>query len=161
MTVRHVARLAVLLVLAASSAGAVQDLKPFDAKSLTSIRLEQAGKPFVLALWSVHCEPCIREMAIWRALRAKFPDTRVILVAVDPPAERAQVHRFLKRYDPGAVEHWSYVDDFEERTRFSIDPKWRGELPRTYFFDSDHRAESVSGVLDRKRAEQWFARVAR
>ena len=97
-------------------------------------------------------------MALWKRLRGKYPRVAVVLVATDLPGEGAAVRAFLQRYDPGPVEHWTFADDFSERVRYSVDRSWRGELPRTYFFDAAHRAEARSGVLDGKQTEAWFAR---
>jgi hypothetical protein len=136
------------------------DARDFGTRSLAAIQKENAGKPFVLALWSVHCEPCMREMAVWRAMQQKYPGVQVALVATDPPAERARVTAFLRRFDPGPVERWWYADEFETRYRFAIDPKWRGELPRTYFFDAAHKPEAHTGVLDPQWVASWFAAAA-
>ncbi|HEX4943101.1 MAG TPA: TlpA disulfide reductase family protein [Usitatibacteraceae bacterium] len=151
-----------LLGLAAAAApGATDDPRPFDARSLEAIRRTHAGRPFVLSLWSVHCEPCAREMPLWRELRARYPGVPVVLVATDGPPELDRIRTFLRRNDPGPVEHWRYADEFEERIRFAIDPKWRGELPRTYFHDAAHKVEAVSGMPDAKWIENWFSRMAR
>jgi thiol-disulfide isomerase/thioredoxin len=152
--------LAALLMLAAFDASASHDPRAFNAASLEAIKHANAGRPFVLSLWSVHCEPCRREMAMWKALQKKYPAVRVVLVATDPPGEQARVKQFLERYDPGPVESWRYADDFEERIRFAIDPKWRGELPRTYFFDSQHHAEMRTGLPEAAWVDQWFARAS-
>jgi len=150
-----------LLALALNVAlAAPVELRPFDAKSMDAIRAANAGKPFVLAFWSTTCEPCRREMALWRALRTRYPQVPIVLVAADSPGEQAPVAAFLLRYNPGPVEHWLFADDFVERVRYSVDRGWRGELPRTYFFDAAHAVEARSGLLDRRWAEQWFKRNA-
>ena len=130
---------------------------PFDASSLAAIRSIHADKPFVLAFWSIHCEPCRDEMGHWNALRRKYPGTPIILVATDPPAERATMIRFLARFNPGTAEQWAFADEFVERVRYSVDPSWRGELPRAYFYDASHRAVARSGSLDMQWLERWFA----
>lgn len=156
----RIALVAWLLVAGAALAQAPAPLRGFDAGSMDAIRKAQAGKPFVLALWSIHCEPCIREMPVWRALRSKHPGIDVMLVSTDSAAERDRVLAFLARHDPGNVQRWQFADEFEERVRYSIDPRWRGELPRTYFFDRAHRAEVRTGVIEMADAERWFARAA-
>ncbi len=145
------------LLLACALPCAAQGLRPFDAGSMEKIRTEQAGKPFVLAFWSVSCEPCRDEMPLWKAMRRKFPGVPIVLVAADPPAEHASAGRFLKQYDPGSVQRWAFADDFGERVRYSVDKGWRGELPRTYFYDASHRGEARSGVLDKNEVAAWFA----
>jgi thiol-disulfide isomerase/thioredoxin len=146
------------LLAAAAAAAAAHELRPFRAETVEAVRQAQAGKPFVLAFWSIYCEPCREEMADWRALRRRYPDLRIVLVSTDPPNERAAVTAFLARYDPGRVETWMFDDEFVERIRYAVDRTWRGELPRTYLFDAAHRAEARSGRLDRQWVEGWLAR---
>jgi hypothetical protein len=86
---------------------------------------------------------------------------RVVLIAADDPAEAERARRFLAQNDPGSVERWQYADEFEERIRFSIDPKWRGELPRSYFFDANHAVVTRTGVPDARWTERWFAAAAK
>lgn len=148
--------LAILLAACALPCAAA-DFRAFDASSPAMIRAEQAGKPFVLAFWSVTCEPCRDEMPLWKAMRKKYPRLPIVLVAADPPADHAAATRFLKQYDPGSVQRWAFADDFAERVRYSVDKGWRGELPRTYFYDARHRGEARSGVLDKGEVEAWFA----
>src|SRR6202008_3672241 len=136
---------------------AAHDPGAFDVSSLDEIRKANAGRPFVLAFWSVHCEPCQRDMPLWSRMRDRHPGVAVVLVATDPPAEHERVKAFLTRFDPGPVERRWFSDDFEERTRYAVDPKWRGELPRTYFFDARHQRVVRSGALDAKWVEGWFA----
>lgn len=137
-----------------------RDMRPFRAESVEAIRKSQAGKPFVLSFWSVTCEPCRAEMAVWRAMKKQYPQLRIVLVSTDGAGERALADKFLARYDPGAVELWGFDDEFVERVRYAVDPKWRGELPRTYFYDAAHAREAHSGVVDEKTAKAWAARVA-
>lgn len=133
------------------------ELRTFDANSLDAIRAAHAGKPFVLAFWSVNCEPCRAEMGLWKTLRGKYPGVPVVLVTTDPPEDRAAVAQFLARHSPGRVEQWAFADEFSERVRFAVDRSWRGELPRTYLFDASHRSLARSGIPDRRWIDDWFA----
>lgn len=146
---------AAIVMFAGTAAGA--ELQTFDAKSLDTIRAAHAGKPFVLAFWSVYCEPCREEMALWKSLRSKYPGVPVVLVTTDPPEERAAVVKFLARHNPGRVEHWAFADEFSERVRYAVDRSWRGELPRTYLFDAAHQSLARSGVPDRRWIDDWFS----
>lgn len=148
---------AVLALLPAGSAVADHvNIRPFDADSMAAIRAQHPGKPFVLAFWSTGCEPCRREMTLWRGLKLRYPQMPVILVSADAPGEQAAVRAFLMRYNPGPVQHWMFADEFAERVRYAVDKNWRGEMPRTYLFDAAHVAEAHSGLLDRRVIEQWF-----
>lgn len=153
--------LAALLLLAAGGAPAAgPGLRPFDSGSMAAIRAAHAGKPFVLAFWSVHCEPCREEMAHWGAWSRGHPGVRFVLVTTDDAVDRELAASFLARQDLGRVEAWAFADPYVERLRWSVDPKWRGELPRAYFFDAGHRAEARSGRLDPRWVEAWLARQA-
>lgn len=157
-----IARPALILValLAWAMPVVAQAIRPFDADSPAAIRKEQAGKSFVLSFWSIHCAPCIEEMAVWREQAARHRDLRIVLVSTDPPGERDRVEAFLRRYPPGGVQRWQYADEFEERIRYAVDPRWRGELPRTYFFDASHRSEASTGSVSSAQVERWVARHA-
>jgi thiol-disulfide isomerase/thioredoxin len=152
--------LALLATFAAPPAVSAGELRPFDAKSLTVIRQTQAGRPFVLAFWSIHCAPCKDEIVLFAALKRKYPHVPILLVAADPPEVKAAVVRFLAGQQLGKIELWAFADGFAERVRYAVDPKWQGELPRTYFFDAAHRATARSGALDPEWVEAWFAQAA-
>jgi len=157
---RHCCWLGLMLQIVAGASIAAPalgfELRPFDAKSIERIRGKHAGKPFILAFWSITCEPCRDEMGEWKAIRAKYPKLPIVLVATDSPAEGKMVLSFLSRYNPGPVETWIFADSFSERVRYSVDPKWRGELPRHYFYDASHRVEGHSGRLDKARLADWL-----
>ena len=147
---------ALALLLAGGAAADPVNIRPFDAGSMSTIRAQYAGKPFVLAFWSTTCEPCRKEMTLWRGLKLRYPQMPIVLVSADGPADQAAVTAFLMRYNPGPVQHWMFADEFSERVRYSVDKSWRGEMPRTYFFDAAHDAAAHSGLLDRRMVEQWF-----
>ena len=142
--------------VALASASAHAALEPFTAKSLAAIRAQNAGRPFVLALWSLHCEPCRHEMAQWGPLAKRHPDVRIVLVSTDTAGDRARVEKFLAQHDLAGVQSYAFADAFEERVRFSIDRGWRGELPRTYLFDARHKPQARSGPADVTWIERWI-----
>jgi thiol-disulfide isomerase/thioredoxin len=134
-------------------------LVPFTAQSLDTLRKTHAGQPFVLSFWALHCEPCRDEMAEWRAVKAKFPALPIALVSTDAPKDAAMIDAFFAKYPPGPVQTWVFADAFTERVRYAVDKSWRGELPKTYFFDAAHKPEVKSGKIDRAWVEAWFNRV--
>ncbi len=155
-------RIAAMLVACAATLGAAAtELRPFGPTTLAQVKREHAGKPFVLALWSLHCAPCREEMAAWRELRARYPSVPIVLVAADQPDERDRVESFLAKNNPGTVDAFVFEDEFEERIRFAIDPRWRGELPRAYFFGADHKPEVKSGLPERAWLDRWFTAAAK
>lgn len=139
-----------------AAASASQPLRPFHADSLAALRKLHAGKPFVLAFWSIYCEPCRDEMAEWNAITRAHPSLPIELVSTDTPTDRHLIDAFLAKYPPGPVQKWAFADSFSERVRYSVDKSWRGELPKSYFFDAAHKAQVKSGKVDRAWIENWL-----
>ena len=148
--------LALLLVCLAGSAGAAGP-RAFDAGSPAAIRQAEAGKPYILAFWSLTCEPCRAEMKLLKLAQQRHRGLRVHLVSVDPPEEARAMGVFLRRYDPGPAVRWVFADAFSERVRHAVDPGWRGELPRTYLVGRDQRVQAISGTLKEEDLKRWLA----
>lgn len=151
---------ALFLALPAAASAAPVELKPFDAQAPAAIRAARAGQPFVLAFWSVNCAPCRDELPHWSALQRRHPQVPILLVATDPAEEQEAVKALLARHGLAEGETWTFADDYLERVRYAVDPRWRGELPRSYFFDARHQADARSGRLDPAWVESWLARQA-
>lgn len=137
-------------------ARAEQRLSPFDAASPAALRQTYAGRPFVLVFWSVNCAPCLVEMAQWRTYRKQFPGIPIIQIATEPLDESAAIINVLDRYDAGTTGHLAFADDYAEKIRHAVDPAWRGETPRVYFFDRDHKRIARSGSTDTEWTRRWF-----
>ena len=137
------------------------EVRTFTSRTAAELRARFAGRPFLLAFWSISCEPCRAELALLTRLHREFPAVPVILVAADGPQHQAAVERFLGREDWGAIERWQFGDESEERLRFSVDPAWRGELPRAVFHDAAHAPTAHSGVPDEAVARAWFSAAQR
>lgn len=131
-------------------------LSAFDATSLRAIQAAHAGQPFVLALWSVYCEPCREELRTLARFKAEHPHIPVVLVATDPPEEAPAIAAMMSHFDLAGIEIWAFADAFVERLRYAVDPHWKGELPRSYLHDSDHHARAVSGRLTREMLDAWL-----
>jgi len=136
-----------LLALLAGVAAQAAELKPFVAGSLQQIRAAHAGRPFVLALWSLTCSHCQEELARLGALQRRHPQLNVVLISTDTPEDAETLTATLARHGLARAEAWVYADGFTERLRFEIDPRWGGELPRTYFYDRAHTVTARSGAL--------------
>lgn len=136
---------------------AAQELQPFVPGSYQRIVQGHAGKPFVLAMWSLTCAPCHDELALFGRLLKAHPHFDLVLVSTDSPAETAALRTTLRRHQIARAENWVFADGFEEKLRFEIDRKWYGELPRTYFFQADGTARARSGRVDAATIEAWLA----
>ena len=148
------------LLLLAFTARAAEGLRPFDQTSYATIIAEHRDRPFVLAFWSLDCPPCHRELAGLGRWLTGHPDTALVLVSTDEnPGEEAL--EVLRKHDLQAADNWAMTMPFDTPVRFTIDPMWYGELPRTYLFDADHQRQSFSGVLAEHTLELWQETNAR
>ena len=125
---RTLACAATFLLWAATVSAQVRALGP---ESPGAIRAAHAGQPWVLALWSLHCAPCQEDLALLAALHRRRPDLALVLVAADDPAEAGAVRERLRAHGLDGLEAWVFGDAAPERLRHALDPRWRGELPRT------------------------------
>ena len=114
------------------------------------------GKEFLLGLWSVDCPPCLVELKMMGEVLALNPDLPFVLVSTDSIETREDALEFLIDYNLHEIQSWIFADSFIERLRYSIDPNWYGELPRSYFFDTNHKMHSHSGIMTKDLLESWF-----
>lgn len=150
---------AVLLMVFGMNAAAAE-LRPFTADTLTAIKERFAGRPFILVLWSTTCTHCARELRLLGKLARTDPALPVAIVSTDTPDDALDIHAALKRFGLGGMDTWVFADGVPERLRHAIDPAWRGELPRAYFFDAAHRRKTHSGMQDEARLRDWLRRNA-
>jgi thiol-disulfide isomerase/thioredoxin len=145
-----------LCLLAAAVNAAAQELHPFVSGSIKEIVASRQGKPFILGMWSLTCTHCREELAMLSGLVKKHPDLDLVLIATDTPEESEAISATLRQFGLGGTEAWVFADPFAERLRFEIDPKWHGELPRTYLYDPSHKVRAFSGKPDALQLEQWL-----
>ena len=138
-----------------------QPLKPFVRGSAQEIMVARAGKPYILAFWSVSCVHCRAELELLAKLGKQYPELEIVLVATDPVEEREAVSAVLRQYPLAQAESWLFADDFVERLHFEVDRQWRGELPRTYLYGPGNAVIAVSGKPDLKKLERWIKEARR
>lgn len=149
---------AILLAGLLSAAAAAGELRPFTGDSLPAIKQQFAGRPFILALWSLSCHYCAKELQALGRLARTNRTLPLVIVSTDTPAEAGEIRAALKRFGLERFDTWVFDDAVPERLRHAIDPAWRGELPRSYLFDAAHRPEVHAGLLGEARLEGWLKR---
>ncbi len=101
--------------------------------------------PTIVALWSTDCPHCKKNLRLFAEMVKADTRVRLITVAVEPAS--AEVATSLDRAGVPGVRY-VYGGDAPEAIAFALDPKWRGELPRTLFFDGRGKRVAVSGAVD-------------
>lgn len=107
--------------------------------------------PTIVALWSSECVHCKKNLRRFADMAKADSRLRLITVATEPavdglsgPLDRLGVPG--RRYAYGAAP--------PEALAYALDSKWRGELPRTLFFDGRGGKAAVSGVADEAAARR-------
>ena len=155
---RHLVRLLLLgAALSAVTTARADNFRAFTSDSFEQIKAAFAGEEFLLGLWSVDCPPCLAELQFMGEVLKLNPDLPYVLISTDPIEDREFALDFLEDFQLADIESWIFADSFVERLRFSIDPGWYGELPRSYFFDAEHRVKSHSGIVDKALLQSWFS----
>lgn len=144
------------LIAALLVAGLAQaDVRPYVAGSLKKIESDHRGQPFVLTFWSATCTHCPTELKALGELVRQHPKFNLVIVATDTPAEAPELQRLAQSYGLAGQAQWVFADSQPERLRYEIDRRWYGELPRTYFYDRQHRRASHSGAIPVEQLERW------
>lgn len=141
-----------LLPMPGRAAGLPQ---PFDATTPAALAQRYAGKPYILAFWSLECGHCQAELISFARQVKANPALPLVLVATDAPELAPAVAARLAEIGLDPASQWSFADAMPERVRFAVDRRWRGELPRTYFFDAAHRSRAVAGMVGEALLAAW------
>ncbi|WP_068635389.1 hypothetical protein [Thauera butanivorans] len=107
--------------------------------------------PTVVALWSMDCAYCKKNLALLAALARGNPRLRLMTIATEPVVEAAA--ELLDRLAV-AGPRYAYGNEAPEALAHALDARWRGELPRTLLFDGHGGRVGVSGVIDEAAARQ-------
>jgi hypothetical protein len=137
-----------ILVLTLPVAAAGEKIRAFGPESFEKILANHAGKPFVVVVWGLDCAYCGSSFAALAQAQRK-QELRVVTIAVDP-ADDPQARKLVlkKLHSSGLVsEPWAFGAAPAEQLRYAIDPKWYGEMPRTYWFNSKGEKRAYSGAL--------------
>lgn len=137
----------VVLALQLTIADAAPKIRTFMPDSLAQIVASQHGKPFVLLIWSLDCAYC--QTSFTTLAQEQRKGLRVITLATDI-VENADTTALLsqKLQTFGITSHaWAFGTALPEQLRYAIDPKWHGEVPRSYWFNAHGKSIAHSGVL--------------
>jgi hypothetical protein len=134
-------------------------LSPFTTGSYQQILAANVKQPFMLVVWSVTCSSCLKDMKLLSNIHKSRPELKMIMLAADEPSETGQILQILENSQLSGIENWAYASENTQKLQFEIDPKWYGELPRTYFFDKTHQRTGVSGVLSKADYDEMFAKI--
>lgn len=143
-----------MLTLGCSSALA-NTIQPFVADSMAEIESRYGDSPYIVALWSLSCPPCMHELAMLGEWQKAHPSIPLVLISTDGPEDGPAMEQALIKFDLTNADNWHYADTHVEKLRFKIDPAWRGELPRSYLYSPTMERAAVSGMLTKETLNTW------
>lgn len=143
--------LPLMLALAPLAAEADAGIKAFTPDDMRRIEESNRGEPFVLMLWSLDCVYCKASLNTLSA-ESKRRKLRLVTVATDSADDLQVTAQLRQRLAQAGVrsQAWAFGDAPQEQLRYAIDPKWYGELPRSYWYDAAGRRTAYSGLIDDK-----------
>lgn len=131
-------------------------LKTFGSNSLVDITSKKSGRPFMMVLWSIDCPPCIKELSLFRDFQPQLSKKNIVLISTDGSESVPAIQQVLADHQLGQFDNWIFSGEMVERIRYGIDPEWYGELPRTYFYESEGDRVAHSGMLTKKLLTEWL-----
>lgn len=132
-------------------------MRRFVSGSLSTILAAHEREAFLMALWSLDCPPCREELALLGKMHRENPGLRLVLISTDDGSQAETAQEVLHERGLNNVESWIFGEPNAQRLRYEIDAAWYGELPRSYFYGTDHDRVSISGALKPQQLEAWLA----
>lgn len=131
---------------------AAEAIHAFEPDSFRQIVASKAGKPFVVMVWSLDCAYCAQSFeTLAEANRKRGLD--VVTIATDSVDDRESFRLITRKLEAYRLtgNAWAFGASPPEQLRYAIDPKWRGELPRSYWFGANGKVTAHSGVISKER----------
>jgi thiol-disulfide isomerase/thioredoxin len=126
-------------------------------EQLVGIKKQNMGKKWLMLLWSVDCPPCFKELGMIQKLKQKQANLNVVLINTDASEEtRLRRREIINKFQLMDLPNFHFAADQGAQSRFIIDPNWYGELPRSYFFESNGQSYGKSGVFDESLLVNWL-----
>lgn len=102
----------------------------------------------LVMFWSVECPPCYDELAMVEGLLAQYPELPITLVSTDDMVlHREEINSIYNTLKGAQLQMWTFAEGRADSLRYAIDPQWSGELPRSYYVDTEGQKRGHSGVI--------------
>ena len=143
-------------------AHAAGDIRSFEPDSMARIQADNKGKPFVLMVWSLDCSYCLASMKVLAKEKKHYPNLAVVTLATDMKSDAKSLAAIRKKLQASGLagasaQAWAFGDAAPEQLRYALDPAWRGEVPRSYWFSPDGKGTARSGMIDALTVSEFVA----
>jgi len=122
-------------------------LKPYQSGDWSSLVKTANGAPVAIHFWGVTCPSCIKEMPQWGNFVKSHQNVKVIFIQVDDVSPDS-MQKMLSKAGLEKANNYFVAAPFDDRLRYEIDPKWRGETPTTILIDRNGKATRKTGLVN-------------
>ena len=138
---------------------ATETIQALGPESFKQIVAGREGKPFVVLIWSLDCAYCMPSFEALAEAKKKH-GLDVVTIATDPADDAESVRLIGKKLSTAKLtgNAWAFGPLPQEQLRYTIDPKWRGELPRSYWFSRDGKVVAHSGLVSKEMVSGFAAK---
>jgi len=144
-----------LILISPASFADTTTLQPWRTHSLSELKEHYQQQPFLLVFWSLECPACYDEFEALKIWTQRYPKSNLVIVSTDSQDLQKEVIDVLNEYRLETNSLWIFSNEPRAKLRQAIDDSWFGELPRSYFFNTQHQAHSHSGALTGEQLEKW------
>ena len=123
------------------------NLKPYQSGDWSSLVKTANGAPVAIHFWGVTCPSCIKEMPQWGNFLKAHQNAKVIFIQVDDVSLDG-MQKMLNKAGLEKANNYYVAAPFDDRLRYEIDPKWRGETPTTILIDRNGKATRKTGLVN-------------
>jgi thiol-disulfide isomerase/thioredoxin len=145
-----------LFLLFFSNFSFAYEFMPFEINTRNVIEKKYLNQPLIISFWSIDCPYCIDDLKKLGKALSKNKNVKLITVCVDGKESAKKAERILNLAHLPEHERYQYAEVDEDKLRYSIDPAWYGELPRTYFYDTAHQVTPLSGKISNSFLDAWL-----
>ena len=123
------------------------NLKPYQSGDWSSLVKTANGTPIAIHFWGVTCPACVKEMPLWGSFLKSHQNAKLIFIQVDDVSTDS-MQKMLNKAGLEKANNYYVVAPFDDRLRYEIDPKWRGETPTTILIDKNGKATRKTGLVN-------------
>jgi len=118
------------------------DLAQRKVLTLDGLRRVPFLQPLLLTFGASWCKPCAEGLPRLKKLSVNHPEVRLVLIAVENDADRAQ--KFATRV---GIDGPAVLDKFEQIARaYGVAGEEKTRLPRTFLIDAGGKVRAIYGV---------------
>lgn len=117
-------------------------IKTFNSSDYSNIIKSREKTPFIMLFWSIECSPCLKEMHNISKLSKKERD-QFIFIATDGHEMKQEISNVLSTLDLEKENNWVFNSNSSEAIISTIDKRWYGETPRSYYFDKNKKRSQL------------------